>query len=465
MKRLFIGACASVQTMRPRLSRSAVVFSALSLFLAGACATGTGDEAGEGGSGPAGSNGRGGTGGSVNPTGIAGSPGLGGSTGIAGSPVAGAPGKGGTTGIAGSGEAGAPGGSTGTGGSGPAGAGGSAAGAPGKGGSTGVAGGAGGSSVGGGPGTGGGTPAASGLPLPPGAGGVARPSGTPGTITVLNWAGFKSAVSYTFDDSNSSQISNYSKMNALGVPFTYFMWTNKSDASNSIWATAVKDHHEIGNHTKSHDSNGTAADIDAAQTFIKDKYGVTAWTLAAPNGASVYTQLANGHFMINRGVSDAIIAPNSSTDPFTLPTFIPPTGAATSAFNNEVDSARTSGGWRTMCIHGFTGGSDNAYQPVPIDNFIASVQHTKDLGDVWIGTLTDVGAYWRGQKAFSSATMMTSGDSKTWTWKLPGNFPPGKFLRVKVEGGTLTQSGKTIPWNDHGFYEIALDALSVTLAP
>jgi peptidoglycan/xylan/chitin deacetylase (PgdA/CDA1 family) len=463
---MFIGACANVQTMSPRWSRSAVVFCALSLLVAGACATGAGDETGEGGSGPAGSNGKGGAGGSVNPTGIAGSPGLGGSTGVAGSPIAGSPGKGGSTGVAGSGDAGAPGGSTGIAGSGPAGSGGSAA--AGKGGSTGVAGspaGTAGSSAGGGPGTGGSTPAASGLPLPPGAGGVARPNGTPGTITVLNWAGFKSAVSYTFDDSNSSQISNYSKMNALGVPFTYFMWTGKSEASNSIWMTALKDGHEIANHTQSHSSNGTTSDIDAAQKFIKDKFGITAWTLAAPNGAAVYTQLANGRFMINRGVSDAVIAPNSNTDPFTLPTYIPPTGAATSAFNGEVDSARTAGGWRTMCIHGFQGGSDGAYQPVPIDNFIASVQHAKDLGDVWIGTLTDVGAYWRGQKAFSSATMMTSGDSKTWTWKLPGNFPPGKFLRVKVEGGTLTQSGKALAWNDHGFYEIALDALSVTLAP
>src|SRR5262245_2795056 len=45
----------------------------------------------------------------------------------------------------------------------------------------------------------------SGLPVPPG-GGVPRPNGTPGNLKVLDWAGFTAAVSYTFDDTNSSQI-------------------------------------------------------------------------------------------------------------------------------------------------------------------------------------------------------------------------------------------------------------------
>src|SRR5579863_3020044 len=38
------------------------------------------------------------------------------------------------------------------------------------------------------------------LPTPPGAANVPRPSGTPGNLEVLSWAGFTSAVSYTFDD-------------------------------------------------------------------------------------------------------------------------------------------------------------------------------------------------------------------------------------------------------------------------
>jgi peptidoglycan/xylan/chitin deacetylase (PgdA/CDA1 family) len=294
---------------------------------------------------------------------------------------------------------------------------------------------------------------------------VPRPSGTAGNITVLNWAGFTSAVTYTFDDSNSSQIQNYGQLQALGVPYTFYMWTGKSDASNSVWTTAVKDGHELGNHTQSHQSAGTVADINAATQFITQHFSVKPWTMAAPNGAAVYTTLANGLFLINRGVADNLIAPNDNTDPFTLPCYIPPTGATATMFNAEVDSAHSAGRWRVILVHGFTGGTDGAFQPVPLAEFLSGVRHTISLGDMWIGTVVNVAAYWRGQKAFSQATTTMSGSDKTWTWKLPANFPPGKFLRVTVPGGTLKQNGATLPWDPHGYYEIALDAGSVTVSP
>jgi hypothetical protein len=294
---------------------------------------------------------------------------------------------------------------------------------------------------------------------------VPKPGGAAGDIEVLDWAGFKAAVSYSFDDSNSTQIEHYQELQALGVRFTFYMWTGKGDAANSIWKTAVKDGHEIGNHTKSHSSDGTTDDINAATDFIKETYGVEPYTMAAPNGSGVYTNLAKPLFMINRGVGNALIAPNGNSDAFTLPTYIPPTGASASAFNQQVDSARDAGAWRTMCIHGFQGGNDGAYQPVPFEAFVSSVEHAKMFGDVWIDSIVNVGAYWLGQKAFSQAMSMTSGTDKTWTWTLPDHFPPGRYLRVKVGGGTLKQNGQPLPWDAHGYYEIALDQKMVTLSP
>jgi peptidoglycan/xylan/chitin deacetylase (PgdA/CDA1 family) len=305
---------------------------------------------------------------------------------------------------------------------------------------------------------------ASGLPVPPGAANVPKPTGAGTQITVTHWAGFKGAVSYSFDDDNTSQIQSYSQLNALGVPFTFFMWTGKSEASNPIWKTAYKDGHEIANHTKSHQSAGTVDDIQAATTFITEQFGTRPWSLAAPNGAGVYSTLAKGKFFINRGVANGLIGPGDNSDPFTLPTYIPPTGASTANFNSEVDAARSAGKWRTMCIHGFTG-DGSAYQPVPLDQFIESVKHAKSTGDMWIGTITNVGAYWLGEKAFASATTMTAGTDKTWTWKLPEQFPTGHYLRVTVDGGTLKQGGITLTWDPHGYYEIALDKGSVTLSP
>ncbi|WP_437717716.1 cellulose binding domain-containing protein [Sorangium sp. So ce448] len=327
------------------------------------------------------------------------------------------------------------------------------------------AGGGGGSGGGGAGGSGGGPVVNSGLPTPPGSSNVAKPSGAAGGFRVINWAGFTGAVSYTFDDSNSSQIQNYDTLNALDVPFTFYLQTGKTESTNSVWQRALSDGHELGNHTKSHSSNDSGADTDAATQFIESRFGTKVWTMAAPNGSSVYSSIARTRFLINRGVANNLIGPNDSTDPFTLPCYIPPTGASTTVLDQQVTSARDAKKWRTVLVHGFTGGSDGAYQPVGLQAFVDHVKHSKALGDMWLDSVVNVGAYWRGQKAVSSATTSTSGGATTYTWQLPANFPPGKYLRVTVTGGTLKQNGVPLNWDPHGYYEVALDAKSVTLSP
>ena len=293
-----------------------------------------------------------------------------------------------------------------------------------------------------------------------------RPNGTPGDITVVSWAGFKSAVSYTFDDANWSQIANYAALKALGVPLTFYLITGKTtELDNAVWTQALADGHEIGSHTHSHQMNGTAADVDMADRVLRAKFGITVWTMASPYGSSSYPPLASSRYLINRGTPGGTIAPNGDTDPFNINCFIPAQGAPASAFDSELDAARAAGGWKTMLVHGFNGGSDGAFQPVAVGEFTSHVNTTKSRGDVWIDTVVAVGAYWRAQKMFAALTPTTSGTSRTWTWTLPANFPPRKVLRVKVGGGTLIQAGHALPWDDHGYYEIALDAGSVTLAP
>jgi peptidoglycan/xylan/chitin deacetylase (PgdA/CDA1 family) len=305
----------------------------------------------------------------------------------------------------------------------------------------------------------------SGLPAPPTTG-VPRPSGTPNGITVVNWAGFKGAVSYTFDDSNSSQIQNYSSLQALGVHFTFYLQTGKTtESSNTIWATAVRDGHELGNHTKSHSSTATGQDIDDATQFIESHFMVKVWTMAAPNGAAGYTDLAKTRFLINRGVANSLITANGNADPFTLPCYIPPAAASATTMNAQIDSAQSGSGWRVVLVHGFIGGTDGAYQAVALSEFVSSVNHAKSLGNMWIDSLVHVAAYWRAQKVVSALSPTTSGSDKTWTWTLPDHFPPGQYLRVTVAGGTLKQGGTALTWDDHGYYEVALDAGSVTLSP
>ena len=47
----------------------------------------------------------------------------------------------------------------------------------------------------------------------------------------------------------------------------------------------------------------------------------------------------------------------------------------------------------------------------------------------------------------------------------PANFPPGKYLRVTVTGGHVSQNGQQLAWDTHGYYEISLDEGSLTVGP
>jgi hypothetical protein len=296
---------------------------------------------------------------------------------------------------------------------------------------------------------------------------VAKPSGTPGGLKAVDWAGFKAAVSYNFDDANSSQVSNYSTLNGLGVHYTFYLIGNKISAAQSTWAQAVKDGHELGNHTQDHNTVSQANVDQGQQTIQTDFPSVTVHTMAAPNGTTGYDQYAQNRYLLNRGVADGLMMPGNETQPspFNTYCYIPPMGAATSAFNSEVDGARSGGGWRVILVHGFIGGSDGAYQPVDITQYANGVKYAKTFPDLWIDTMLNVGSYWRGENAFKQATMTTSGSSQTWKWTLPANFPPGKYLRVTVTGGTVTQGGTALVWDTHGYYEISLDAGSVTVGP
>jgi len=427
--------------------RSIVFACVVSLAVAG-CGSSGGDAGGSGGATS------GGTGGS------SGSSGSSGSTGGAGGT---ATGTGGTT--AGSGGAiGA--GSTGSGG---------------KNGTGGATGAGGTSGTGGATGAGGAGGTTSGLPTPP-TSGVPRPAGQPGNLRVLDWAGFKAAISFTFDDSQPSQIAHYAELQAVGVPMTFYICDgNVGLASFDATSTqAAKDGHELGNHTAHHchaDSTGcsfgawsgsTATEISGNATYITQHYPQSAvWTMASPFGDTGWDTPAQASVFINRGVGGGMIGAGTTdnSDPFNLPIHLAATGETAAQFNAATDAAHTAGKWLIFLIHSIDPTTAEWFNPVNITDVTGSMTHAKMLADVWTDTVVAIGAYWRAQKIVAAATPATSGTTQTWTWTLPAHFPAGKFLRVTVSGGTLAQAGRTLTWNDHGYYEIALDAGSLTLTP
>jgi peptidoglycan/xylan/chitin deacetylase (PgdA/CDA1 family) len=250
------------------------------------------------------------------------------------------------------------------------------------------------------------------LPTPP-ASAIPKPAGAVGNLKVLNWAGFHAALTYTFDDSIPSQIANYPKLQATGVHMTFFL-VGASDGNSPVWAQAAKDGHELGNHTEHHchaDATGCGwgpyagsleAEYDQCTDHIKQTYGVSnVWTTASPYGDMGFDDVAKTRFFLNRGVHGGQIAPNDSSDPSNLPTYVASAGQTASVFNSLIDAARASGNWQVLLFHSL--GGDGGYAPVDVADVIASIDHAKSTGDIWIDSFVNVGAYWAGQEAVTNA--------------------------------------------------------------
>src|SRR5205823_6411836 len=138
-------------------------------------------------------------------------------------------------------------------------------------------------------------------------------------------------------------------------------------------------------------------------------------------------------------VGGGMIGPGDNTDPFNLPIHMAASGEIASSFNGYIDTAHSGGKWIILLIHTISPTNANWYNPVDIASVTGSMSHAKSLSDVWIDTLLRVGAYWLGQKTIQGVNPVSSGANKTWTWALPAHFPPGQYLRVKVDGGILKQ--------------------------
>jgi peptidoglycan/xylan/chitin deacetylase (PgdA/CDA1 family) len=324
------------------------------------------------------------------------------------------------------------------------------------------------------------------LPVPP-VDHVPRPSGRPGNFRVLDWAGFRGAVTYTFDDSQPSQIEHYAELQAAGVPVTFYLssgWENTSPQYVATWQQAVRDGHEIGNHTAHHcnaDLTGCAAgdpladplaEIDVNAAYIAEHTGQRlTLTMASPFGDANWDAFARQRVFLHRDVFQGLVAPNDNTDPFHLPTMMagaPEFGGIDdqqSTFEGLIDTARSTDSWLNFLFHTILPTTNNWFGPVDIGAITGSMQHAKSSRDVWIDTMLQIGAYWRAQKLFSGLTPIRIGPVTIWTWQLPDHFPRGKFLRVRVDGGTLRQLRGPLRWNQHGFYEVALDDRVLVLTP
>jgi peptidoglycan/xylan/chitin deacetylase (PgdA/CDA1 family) len=303
---------------------------------------------------------------------------------------------------------------------------------------------------------------------------------------VLDWAGFQAAISYTFDDSQPSQVEHYPALKSQRVRVTYYInpavnWIPNFDAT---WKDALAQGSEIGNHTTHHchpaeltdnDPNtcpqglgSPGAEFDDTNDYIRTKIGQSGvWTTAYPFGDMDYKAAAASRFFVARGVWPGMVGPGTGSDALNLPLAqvpgdTPAEGHPVSAFNTAVDNAMGQGKWMIYLFHTVLPTTQNWGGGENIGAITGNMAYAKSFGTMWIDSVVNIGAYWRGQQLLQAATPTTSGGVTTWTWTLPANFPSGRKLRVTVNGGTLTQNGTPLVWNSRGYYEVSLDAQSLS---
>jgi len=317
-------------------------------------------------------------------------------------------------------------------------------------------------------------------PLPtPDRAAVRKPDGEPKTLEVLDWAGFEGAVTYTFDDGQPSNLEHYDALAATEMNMTFFITSNVGfDGFEEGWREVATDGHELGNHSVSHpnadmsDSSfgdpveNPAAEIRECSQYITETLGQDdVWTMAAPYGDPGWSEpAAQSDLFLSRGVGGGAVAPDGDADPYNVPCYMASEGDTAETFTGLIDDAREAGTWQILLFHTISPTDDVWYAPVDIEAITDSVEHAKNVGDVWIDTFATVGAYWRGQQLLESADVTESEEETVWTWTVPEDFPAGRHVRVAVDGGTLSQNGTALDWNTHGYYEVALDEESLTLS-
>lgn len=297
------------------------------------------------------------------------------------------------------------------------------------------------------------------LALAPNQNGVAQPSGAVGGLKVLDWAGFKGAASFTFDDNTPSQMDNYAQLKATGGRFTWFVVGNflgSNAAEIARFKATQADGMEVANHTFSHQSAGSLADLMQNQNYINTNFGVNANSMAAPNCAAAWATVAPNLLFQNRGPCGAPIntiraGAADNTSPFAIPAYLPAANEAAATMSG----ALVDGQWRVYVIHGFDN-RNGTFQPIPIANVTGAISTAVSRG-YWVEGMSNIGAYWQGQKLISAAATTSA------TWTKPARFPANMCLRITTTGGTVTQKGQVIPWDPHGYYQIGLDAGEVTI--
>jgi hypothetical protein len=206
-------------------------------------------------------------------------------------------------------------------------------------------------------------------------------------------------------------------------------------------------------------------EVDQVDDYLIGLGQMAVWSMAYPYGDASWEPIAAERFLLARGVQSGRIQALAEVNPLLLPTIAANEGDPASKFIDAIGQVRDEGSWAIFLFHTIRPTSSDWYAGVDVSAVTESISSAQQSGDIWLDSVVNVGAYWLAEKLLADVTPSAVGDAQVWTWSLPAHFPPGKYVRVVVDGGTLTQGGAALPWDDHGYYEVSLDSAELSWSP
>ncbi len=295
------------------------------------------------------------------------------------------------------------------------------------------------------------------------------------TIKVLPWNGAKAAISLTFDDGDKSHIETaIPSMNERGIKGTFFLAV-KTLINEEAWIQAVKDGHEIGNHSTNHihpvdiSTLNAEEEVLSSQTNLSEKFNTQIYSFAYPYSfitPEMEDKLRDTHLSARGGQSEFVhMKPSDTPDWLNIPSVITFTDCPPEIYMGWIEESLNQNAWTVFMIHGIEG-TDVGYQPIDKKVFIEILDRLENP-DIWVDTYGTISAYWRAQKMVESAKQRSISNGTEYSWQVHSVFPEGINLKVELEDGIgkfeLIQNGERLKEDSNGIYSISFNAGSLEI--
>jgi len=296
-------------------------------------------------------------------------------------------------------------------------------------------------------------------------------------ITTVPWDGHPGAVSFTFDDSEISQLNNlgdYFEKNQ-DIKVTFFMTGGMNAGNQSKYFPMAEKGHEIGNHSKTHSdltkSNNLKSEITDYKYDLEQRSGAEVVAFATPYcyyNDAVEAEIAKAH-IVNRNCQGATkykwdeepVWERISSDCYQ---------GNTQQSKGNMSEAKQKNAWTVQLNHAVSGGGGYS---ISKDDMISIMDEAKAQG-LWRAPMGRVAAYYRAHFVIDKAAATDIEGGFKVTWKSPHSAMPKSVpLRVKIEGAegkTVKQKGKEVKAEEDGSYviefmDLELEVVGAVQAP